>query len=329
MSSWKTAQSKRQIAGKTKWGLTILALILGILILGKGVKFVQTLFIPLDSGITTTKNFSWNGDFNINIVVRAQQISLLSFNPQDQKITVVDLPDNAYLEAAGNFGKWEMRSIYDLGGGQLLEETLSDLFGLPIDGFLNFSGKYYQKQTTAIVEDLRKDPLSLISMLPYLKTDLTLFELLRLKMGLSSVRFDKINHINLREGEAFIKNKLADGTEILDPDTIKLDSMLSRETTDPQIQLEHKTIAIFNSTDYPGLAQKAGRLITNIGGDVIITSNGKNKHKFTGIFGEKSKTLDRLKQIFNVRDTIEATDEDLVSSRAQINLFLGDDYFEQ
>jgi len=148
-------------------------------------------------------------------------------------------------------------------------------------------------------------------------------------MGLASVRFDKINHIDLGNEDVLMKNKLADGTEILDPDIIRLDSLLAASSIDPKIQMEHKTIAIFNSTDHPGLAQKAGRLITNIGGDVIITSNGKNKHQLTGIYGEKSKTLDRLKQIFNVRDTIKATDEDLVSSRAQINLFLGDDYFEK
>lgn len=329
MSSWKTAKSKRQTANRTKWGLTILAVVIGLLVIGKGVRFVQTLFVPWHSGVTTARNFSWNGDFNINAIIKTQKVSLLSFNPQEQKITIVDIPDNSYLDVASGFGKWELRSIYDLGGGQLLTKTLSDLFGLPVEGFMTFSGKYYQEQTNNIVEDLRKDPMSIMSMLPYLKTDLTLFELMRLKMGLASVRFDKINHIDLGNEDVLMKNNLADGTEILDPDIIRLDSLLAASSIDPKIQMEHKTIAIFNSTDHPGLAQKAGRLITNIGGDVIITSNGKNKHKLTGIYGEKSKTLDRLKQIFNVRDTIKATDEDLVSSRAQINLFLGDDYFEK
>ena len=321
---WKDIQSKKQIAKKTKWALIVLAAILGLLIVGQTFKFAKNLFSPWQLP-KTQKNFNWNSQFNINILIKAKQISMLSFNPQNQKITIIDIPDNTYIEVPKGFGYWIASSILDLGGNQLLTETMENQFALPIDGFLGFSGKYAQSQAASIVSEIRTNPFSIISMLPAIKTDLTPFELIRLKLGFSSVRFDKVKQINLEEADILLKKELLDGTKVLILDTVRLDSILN-DMIDPLIQSEHKTIAIFNSTDHPGLAQKAARLITNIGGDVIITSNGQNKFQTTRVTGEKSKTLERLKQIFGAGGTIDPQLEDLVSSRAQINLFLGEDY---
>lgn len=325
---WKDIQSKKQTTERTKLALIVLAIVLAFLILSQAFKFTQMLFNPWKQVPAVKRKILWNGNFNINVLIRAKDISLLMFSPQNQKVTIVTIPKQTYLEVSHGFGKWQIASIFGLGGKALLKDTLINQFGLPIDGFLDFSGKYSQMEANTIVSDIRKNPLVAVSILSDLKTDLTPFELIKLKIGLSAVRFDKIEQIDLEKSTALGKEQLADGTEVLSLDTVRLDSMFSN-MTDPTIQLEHKTIAIFNSTDHPQLAQRAARLITNIGGDVIVTSNGQNKFKTTSVVGEKSKTLDRLKQIFGSNDIIYPKDEDLVSSRAQINLFLGEDYYEQ
>lgn len=332
---WKDIQSQKGIRRRNKLALSVLAIIAAILLLSQAVKFTQMLFNPWRQEPLVKRTVLWNGDFNLNILIKAKGISLLSFNPQERKITVIDMPDQTYLEAAHGYGKWQLGSVYGLGesqkevgGGKLLEDTLENLFGLPVDAFLDFSGKYSEKGAIDILAEIRGNPLSILSILSNLSSDLTPFELIRFNLGAAGVRFDKIRQIDLEMADDVLqKEKLLDGTDILVADTIKLDSKLS-SILDPAVKSEHKTIAIFNSTDHPGLAQKAARLITNIGGDVIVTSNGKNKYEKTQIFGEKSKTLDRLKQIFEPGGIIDPQDWDLVSSRAQINLFLGEDYFD-
>lgn len=326
--SWKEIQSKKQIAKKTKLALIILILVLGFLFFSKVLKFTQMLSSPW-KGVSTKRSYSWNGDFNINILIHAKTISLLSFSPKKEQVVIVEIPNHTYLEVSSGFGKWMISSVYDLGqsqkelgGGILLKESLVDFFALPIDGFLDFGGQGVERQTTDIVSEIRQTfpPPSLLA---HLTTDLTPLELIRLKMGLSSVRFDKIKQIDLLKIGVMQDDKLADGEKIVIADPIKLDSLVST-LADPTIQSEHKTIAIFNSTNRPGLAQKAARLITNMGGDVIIISNSSHKLKTTSLVGEKSKTLERLRQIFGSNATI--AEEDKVSSRAQINLFLGEDY---
>ena len=157
-----------------------------------------------------------------------------------------------------------------------------------------------------------------------LKTDLTLLELLRLKIGLSSVRFDKVKELDLDKLSVLDKESLPDGTSVYTADPIRLDSILS-DLADPVIISEHKTIAVLNATNQPQLAGKWARLITNLGGNVIITANAGEKLRKTKVQGLQSATLRRLKQIFGSGDKISSQDENTISSRAQINLLLGED----
>ncbi len=330
-SGWKSVQSQKQTRKTTKLALIALAAIVSILILAKIVKFTNLVFHPWnDSAVKRT--YSWKGKFNINLVIKAKNISLVSFNPQMSKITLINIPDQTYIEGSHGFGKWQISSIYGLGesqkglgGGKLLKDTTRSLLGVPIDGYLSFSEKYAQMDAKDIISEMRGSPFAILGIMRYLKADLTPLELIKVNMGISSVRFDKVKEVDLENLSD--PDKLLDGTEILIPDIVKIDSVVS-ELTDEIIKNEHQTIAIFNSTDKPGLAQKAARIITNMGGDVIITNNSQTKLAKTQIIGSKSKTLDRIKQIFNPSDIIDPRLNDLASSRAQINIFLGEDYIE-
>ncbi len=341
-NGWKAIQSQKQIAKKTKLALMLLLIVLGILVLAQAVKFTRSLFSPWKQS-STQKNYIWKADYNINVLIRAKGISLLTFSPQNERITIIDLPDSIFFEIPHGFGKWMLSSVFnlgesqkDLGGDRLLADSISSLFALPVDGFMDFSGKFSSLAPADLISEIRKSPISGFDMMADIKTDLTPLELLRLKWGLSSVRFDKITKIDLEKSEILSKEKLADGTEVLVVDAIRLDSVLL-DIIDPILQSEHQTIAIFNTTNHPLLAQKAARIITNMGGDVVITSNSQVKAQSTQAVGEKSRTLNRIKQIFEkpvckpdgknpsgcVR--MDPNLEKQASSRAQINLFLGED----
>ena len=329
MPGWKSIQSKKQRVRKTKIALICLGIILMLLILSQAVKLTRTLFSPWK--VPIAKSFLWNGDFNLNFLVRSNKVALVSFNPQEQKIVVFDIPDSVFLEVAHEFGNWQLSSIYNLGEGEqitgavLLQDTLSDFFGLPIEGFLQFSGKYAEVPPQDLIAEFRGSPFSLVYLLPYLKTNFTPFELIHLKFGLSAVRFDKISQIDLENADVLEQTKLADGSLVYISEDQRVDSILA-EVIDPVIKSEHKTVAIFNSTNHPLLAQKAARIVTNIGGDVIIVTNGREKFKNTAVIGEQSQTLQRLWQIFGKFDNINPENEDLKVSRAQINVFLGEDF---
>lgn len=329
---WRYVQLKLKQTRSNKLALWVLTLLVGLVVISWTTRSVKSLFSPWNPSATSKKNFIWNKDFNINLAVRSKEISLLTFNPKDERIVIIDIPDEVLLEVPGEFGMWQLRAIYELGesqkgigGDRLLTSALTSFLAIPIDGFLDFSALQPAKSATEIVEIIRKNPMSGLNLLSSLKTDLTPWELLNLKLSLNGVRFDKIKRIDLDKLDVLDKATLLDGTAVLRTDPVKLDSVLS-DLVDPTIVKEHKSIAIFNATDHPQLALKAARLITNLGGNVIITTNAQDKLQKTKVLGEESPTLARLRQIFTSNDKISSQELDIVSSRAQINLFLGEDY---
>lgn len=338
-SSWKDAQQRINTKNKSKLALAVLALVIGILVLSWAVNFTKSLFSPFRQTSLSQKKIIWDGEFNINLLIRTDQISLLSYNPKEGRITIIDIPDETFLIVPYDFGMWQLRAVYglgesqkELGGGRLLKDTLTSFFALPLDGFLDLSTLKPKKSAYEVVEQLRENLFSGLDFLSALQTDLTPLELIKLKMSINNVRFDKTSKIDLVELNALSKESLSDGTQVYTADPFKLDAAIAG-LADPAVVSEHKTIAVFNATDKAQLAQKWARLITNLGGNVIITTNAKKKLKNTQVTGEQSHTFKRLRQIFELDcqenpkcDRLSASDEDLLSSRAQINLFLGEDY---
>lgn len=326
MPSWKSVQSKKKLKQKTRLALIVLGLIILLLFLSTAFRFYKTLNSAWRTSIQ--RGYVWKGEFNINLLIRARNLSLLSYSPSQGKIIMVDIPDQTFVEASRSFGKWQARSLFDLGGDELLKDSMEDFFGQPIDGFLSLSGNLRDKSTKEIVELLRKNPFEFLTILPDLKTDLTLMELIRLKFGFSSVRFDKLVNIDLEKRQVLQKSNLPDGSEVLIADSNMLDLALV-DLADPIIKKEHKTIAVLNATQKPFFAQKWARLVANMGGDVIITANAQKEVDKTIAEGEVSKTLERLMQVFNIQcrdcDKIIKSDEDFAVSRAQINIKLAPD----
>lgn len=313
MPSWKTVQSRKQKLKKTKLAVAVLGLIIVLVVFAQLTRLSKTLFSPWN--LISERHLTWDGKFNINLLLKSEEISLVSYNPKENKIAIIKVPDQTFLDVPQGFGKWQLRAVYDLGGFQLLKKTLADFFGLPIDGFVETETDLLDRNLFSIIN------------LTASKTDLTLWELLRFKISLASVRFDKIKRVDLVELGILDKTALSDGTQVFTADPVRLDSVLS-DLVDPAFVSEQKSIAVFNATDHPQLAQKAARMITNLGGHVIIISNAKVRLEKTQAGGEQSATLKRIRQIFGSGDTIDLKDEDLASSRAQINLLLGEDYFD-
>lgn len=314
--------------------LWVLALVAGLLILSWAIRFTQSLFSPWKTP-SQHRSYIWNGQFNINLLVRTNHISVFSYNPKEEKIVIINIPDETFLDVPFGFGLWQLRAVYGLGqsqkglgGDTLLKNTLMSFLAIPIDGYLDLSELQPPKSAMQVVDSLRKNFFSGFTLLSSLKTDLTIWELARLKISIGGVRFDKIGEWDLGKLNVLTSESLPDGTQVLTSDPTKLDSVLS-DLADPALLQEHKTIAVLNATEHPQFAQKWARLITNLGGNVIITTNAGKKLQKTQVLGEQSLTLKRLRQIFDSGDKITSSEDNLTSSRAQINLLLGEDYFSR
>lgn len=318
---------RRGKPSRTKWGVAALAFLLGLIIFSK----VGNLFGP-----------GWNGKSTLNLVVKSDNIYIASFNPQDSSFTVLKVPDETYANVPLGFGRWPMRSVYDLGqaekppiGARLLKDTASMLFGVPVDGVILTSGNF-----EVMAESARKNPLGIIGVIRDSKSDLNILESIRFWWGVRGVRFDRFKSADLESSDLTSWVLLSDGSRGLELDRLKLDQFIQSRFEDYKLKEEGFGIGILNATEHSGLAEKAARAVTNIGGRVIFTGNLEERLQDSFVLGKSGYTQTRLAQVF-APTCIQTSwplgffrsggcslnGDSFNLSRAEVTVVLGEDYF--
>lgn len=323
-----------------------LGLLLFLIILGKLISFVYSLNQPITPNLTPKREYSLNSKSTLNFLFinssEKNNLSLVSFYPTDQKAIVLHISDQIYLEVPKEYGMWQVSSIYSLGqeekpsiGAQLLSLSISKLVGLPIDGVVFLE----DNQTTIeeFIANLRKNPLAPLFSVKTVRSNLTPLEQYNLFKQLSSIRSDKISSLDLAQSSITESKLLADSSRVLGVDTYKLDSFIRDKMADPNILDEGYSIAIFNGTSRSGLAQEASRIVTNMGGNVVITATSLIKVNQSQVIikgdvekNKNSVTALRIAETFAPRclkTRCQTEDSEVNNSRAQINIIIGEDFF--
>lgn len=305
-SSWRNYQQSSLSSKRVYLGLTVLALVVGIIIVGKLLNFVGSLGQPFSKSGQVVRRLEWDRNTNLNIVIRSQTTDFLSYNPYDRRVVIVRFPDETYLNVPG-YGNWQVRSIYELGqsekvpiGGELLKVSLSRVMGVPINGVLVGGNQLSERSTNQLLEDVRGSPTFLFSLTANSTTDLSFMEILRFWWEIRSIRFDKIQTINLAQSDITSWEVLSDGTRVLKINQPLLDQRLEGMLQEGFLARERLSVAIFNSTSHPLLADRAARIVSNLGGRVVETSTlVGDPQSLTVVIGGDSVTNSRLKRAFS------------------------------
>lgn len=336
----KTLRSKDST---TKLAILALSLVLGLVILGKIIFFVTSLGKPLN--LYTEKKYQWDTSVSFNIVLALlnrsdePEIGILHFDPGDKKLVVLATSKNTYMELPKGFGSWRVGSIYGLGqeenppqGAKLLRQSVSKLTGLPIDGIVVID-RPGNGGVEEFVNRIRKSPFEIVFAFGGLKTDLTPLDGLQALMAISSVRGDKVDFLDLEKSEITQSELLPDSSRVLGVDSVKLDLFIRGNMADAGIISEGTSVGVYNATPHPGLASFAARMITNLGGNVVIVTNTEDHQQNSMVLSEKntSKIFKKLVQVYAPSCIKQCIGQNvkIISSRAQVNVILGEDFYKE
>jgi hypothetical protein len=232
-----------------------------------------------------------------------------------RQVILLDLPKEEKIRLSRGYGDYPLSSVYKLGdlegrGEQLLSESLENFLGLPIEGVIyiedNLGCELLVNQSRNCLEALILKTLRRKE-----RSNFSFFELVHLWLRVKSVsKFDFKNYhfveLNAKAREDFI----------------------SKNFQDERIIKENLSVAVFNSTEFPGLGNQASRLISNLGGRVVNIGNSPLQEKTTITANNRavdSYTLTRLRKLFPA--ILE--EGEIEAGRADIGVFLGLDYWKK
>jgi len=334
----KTRRNTRT-AALALWALGSLCL---LVLLGQLITLLTRFYNPLTPSMTDGSALRWDGKSSFSVAVKVDTLAVVNYDPVNRKLTVLKIPDETFLSLPKGYGGWPARSIFDLGqaehpaiGSKLVRSTLSNLLGIPVEGFILIPPTKGTSSLEQVLAKIHHGPLGLLLSLNKIQSDRTGAELVRLVQGIEAIREDNTKIIDLADSSITESKLLADSTRVLGVNTIKLDLYIRENFKDSNFVNFDGGIAIFNATNHPGLAQDLARVITNMGGNVISLSNTSSNIDTSLVlaspdFDPINMTYQRLAALFAptcLKSTCESSDPRVLSSRAQINIVLGEDYY--
>lgn len=227
----------------------------------------------------------WDYPGRLNLL-DSNNLILTSVSDVGAELVEIKLPKEPFVEVPGGYGSYRLKDIKSLGeseGGkseELLRVTVSSLLGIPVDVEVK-SLTFWDKAKTWW---LRKSPQR------------------------------RVKTIDLETLPVFVEEERADGAKIKKIETSKVDFYLTRLFWEKALREESLKIGVFNASTRPGLAQRAARLIENIGGLVVEVANweedGLDQCRIkTDKEHQRSITFLRLRRIFPCEVILEKLEE--------------------
>ncbi len=336
-SNWKSYQNNSHSKRKVFLGLSALFVIVLIIIIAKAVSFITGINSPFNpENNQNTQSFYSTTSSTLTLAVRAENDYLLSINPVSKKLTLIRLSPELYLQTPSGG-----QILKKISSANILSHTLRSAFGTYIDGYLIFP-----QDSTVEFENFAKDlkkGAGMMYLLQDVKTDLSLVGLIKLNLMARSIRDDNFEIVDLSASTSTKWQVLKDGSRVLSVDQSSLDRQFSGTFEDTKLSMEGLNIAVFNSTSHPGLAEKAAREITSMGGRVVSTDTIKSNQEKSIVFGKSSYTLSRLSFVYHshcleglfssgcAKMASELKNQDpsfeTGSSKADVIVVLGEDFY--
>ena len=324
----KKRRTKKEEKGRLRRWMAILALFL------LGFLSVKLVF--------NYRKRSWKKG-RLNFVLASEPVLVISLSPTEKTLTVVQIPENTYVEATRGFGLYKIESIYPLGqiegkGGGILAETAQEFLGIPVEAYIRINSKFeirnseLDKEET--VELKRKIASWMVFLRPqklikFLKEDLEtnfgFWDIAKIWLNLKKISTGKIKFIDLEERMVLTEFSLPDGDVGKKGDPLLIDNLLAEFFFEPEIRKEGVSVEVLNGTNHSGLGKKAARIITNLGVKVIKVADSEEKVEQCQIKGTgevlRSFALSKIKKVFDCQVVEDEKNEQI--------LIIGSDYYKK
>lgn len=206
--------------------------------------------------------------FKIILIVRAGQFD-------DSRRFTISVSDNKSVEVMSLSPSSKTIAIFKLDKGIKLADT-GRFLKIPIDGFIASNSLDLSQKAT---------PFFLRAALNYnnLHTNLTILDIAKILLFARAVPESEISVRKIPQ----------------DLSAVEADKIVGRQVRDELVEKDNLTIRIINGTDIIGFGNRLARLITNMGGNVIIvaTSDRPVKRSAISYIDKETYTVKRLVQV--------------------------------
>lgn len=222
--------------------------------------------------IAAKSKFDGQHRFTIGVYKEKSFFYTISFSPENQTISLLNIPDGQISLTKDSEGLDEIK--------------LGKYLAIPVDDFIYYSS---DKEGKKEIENDKVDDIIFDILVNYrnVKTKLTVIDVFRLWM------YARVIPPRFVLTKEFPK----------DQEQFLIDKVVSTLFIDYSLSLEKKSIHIINGTEILGLGNRIARLLTNAGANVVAVSTSEKKIETSEILysDKKNYTTDKIGKVLGIK----------------------------
>lgn len=273
----------------------------------------------------------------VGIVIVGSPYRVVVWDRPRGAFTSILVPDDAVIDIVHGYGRLPVRSLLRLDvmekqHGRIIRETMSDAVGFPIDYHLVCEDCTETGEERLMLRRI----FSIGKIIPILfsqaETNIGWYMYAMLSRSVSIVSNQSVFSFSADAPGVLTQEQDPDGSVVRYFNGPAFDVRLGTRLEDSDIGLERKTVAFFNASDIPGLAQKAVRLVEKSGVHVVFVGNRSDQRSAPCVIEidkqlTNTKTVQFIKR--NLGCSIESSTGDGNQADIQVVLYpqWGERYF--
>jgi len=284
------------------------------------VPFLLIAIVLVVGGLFTTSSKYWDSKSKLTLLVHDPEgdVSLMTFDPVLEEISIIVIPSNTEVEVAQHFGTYQLGNVWKLGqseglGGRLLSKTITKNFKFPVyiwseKQALGFASTNYIEVAKAVISSY--------------STNLSIGD--RLKIATFSVSVPNSRRVELKLSETpyLIETRLVDGQEgfVIGKDIpVSILSIFAN----PVIAGGGQRVVITNNTGNSQIAERVGEVVEVLGVKVASVRKGDGNIKGCMVGGNDSESVEIISEVFDC--TIKNLEQD---ENFDMEIVLGSEFEE-
>lgn len=245
-----------------------------------------------------------------SILLAGDPFAIASFSADRSRVVLATIPRDTDIPAVYGYGRYSLSSIerldrLDNRRGNLLTHSTAHAFGVPLFWHVTVS------------PDAPKDSLQRLRSVFHwasiidrvfnrIDTSIPFFTWISYVFAVQNLHTDSVETIDF--GNALSPMPLPDGSTSTQLDESKLDFLFGQSFVDSGVRAEGHTVAVYNSTSIPQVAQRASRMMAYMGIQLVFVGNSESDLKECVVHGTpdvlRSTTAKFIRSYFHCRDDV-------------------------
>lgn len=272
-----------------------------------------------------------------SLIIHSDPLTVVTWEVADAShYTILIIPGGLQIEATHGMGWYAVDALWKLDDmdhrhGDLLTSSIEDACGFPMTWYMkptqNISVGDTKEQILQSVINTTSLP-SLLSAAFGKQTNMTVFGAVRVWRRLQNLAPDTVTVVDFRTTPMYSDVTLPDGSVVQRFDAMRYDALIGDALEDMHIRQDALRVALYNTTQKPGIAQQLARTIDHMGGFVVSVTNDTPELNTTCEIRGSSPIL-RTETAKMLAKNYQCSIKEGDTERADIEMRLGDGFVKR